>query len=83
MTEQAKHRSVDEIRQEYSNLCSKAGHLQYSIKCLKDDLELVNEQLKELNLEAAAAANAEASKSALDKAIEETKAVEESNNAQA
>lgn len=46
-------RTLDEVRQEYSNLCAKAGHVQYQIAVLGDDLKLINDQIKELNLEAA------------------------------
>ncbi len=53
-------RTVTEIHQDYSNLCVKAGHLQYSLYALQIDLDLVNEQLKDLNLEGAAAQKAEA-----------------------
>lgn len=59
MSEEKKARSVEDIRQEYSNLCTKAGHIQYQLKVWKDDLDLLNDQLKELNLEAAKAAQAE------------------------
>jgi hypothetical protein len=55
-----KKRSVAEIQSEYTQLCAKAGHLQYSIYALKLDLDLVNEQLKDLNIEGAAAQKAEA-----------------------
>ena len=55
MSEEKKQREIPEIQAEYQNLCMKAGHLQYSIKCHKDDLALINDQLRELNLEAAAA----------------------------
>lgn len=48
-------RSIQEIQQQYQNLCARAGHLQYTIKCTAEDLHMVNEQLKELNLEATAA----------------------------
>lgn len=54
MSEQKK-RTVEEIRNEYGQLCAKAGHVQYNIRVLESDLNLVNEQLKALNLEAAAA----------------------------
>lgn len=59
MSEQ-KQRSVEEIRQEYSSLCARAGHIQYQAECLRQDLELVNKSLKDLNFEAAAAAKREA-----------------------
>lgn len=52
-------RTVSEIQQSYTDLCVKAGHLNYSIFALKIDLALVNEQLKDLNLEGAAAQKAE------------------------
>lgn len=47
-------RTVEAIHKEYSDLCARAGHTAYQIKVLNDDLNLVHEQLKTLNLEAAA-----------------------------
>lgn len=54
MNEEKKSRSLEEIQQEYQNLCLKAGHLQYQISAISKDLELVNGQLREINFEAAA-----------------------------
>lgn len=68
--EEKKHRSVQEIQGEYQNLCAKAGHIQYSIKCFQDDLALVNNSLKELNLEAAASSRADAEKAKESKSAE-------------
>jgi prefoldin subunit 5 len=47
------NRSIEEIHQDYSRICSQAGHVQYQIAVLSKDLELLNSQLKDLNLEAA------------------------------
>lgn len=59
-----KARSVEEIKQEYSSLCAQAGHLQYQVFTLGKDLGLLNDQLRELNFEAAKArAEEESSKS--------------------
>lgn len=71
--EKKENRKVEVIQQEYQNLCMKAGHLQYSIKCHKDDLALVNEQLRELNLEAASshAASVKESELAKEQSIQE------------
>lgn len=49
----SKKRTLAEVHQEYSNLCAKAGNLQYQITVFNEDLDLVNDQLKELNFEAA------------------------------
>jgi len=46
-------RTLKEVEQEFSNLLVKSGHLQYQIKVLSDDLNVLNEQIKELNFEAA------------------------------
>jgi hypothetical protein len=54
---------MKEVEQDYGNLIAKAGQLQYQIKIAKDDLDVLNEQLKELNFEAAAI-NAKAKKDA-------------------
>lgn len=52
MSEQAKSRSMEEIQSEYNGLCLRAGHLQYQIAAHEQDLELINQQLRSLNLEA-------------------------------
>lgn len=49
-----KKRSIAEIQQDYQSACLKAGHLQYQVFVYSKDLEMVNEQLREFNLEAAA-----------------------------
>lgn len=66
-------RSMKEVEQEYGNLVARSGQLQYQIVVLGQDLALLNEQIKELNFEAAkinAAAKEEAAKAL---AIEEVK----------
>lgn len=67
MSEQNKSRSMEEIQKEYSQICFKAGQLQYQIHALNKDLEVVNSTLRDLNFEAAKV-NAET------KAAEEKKA---------
>lgn len=52
-------RSVDDVRIEYSKLCTKAGHLQYQITTLSKELEVLNGSLRDLNLEAAKLASEE------------------------
>lgn len=52
-----KERSVAEIQQEYTNLCARAGQLQYQILIASKDLSALNGTLQNLNLEAAAAQN--------------------------
>ena len=76
MSEQKK-RTLNDVQQEYVNLCTRAGDLQYKIQAFKKDLEVLNNQLRELNFEAvkiqqeeAAAKKAEESKPA---AVEEVK----------
>lgn len=59
MSEPKKHRAISEIEQDYANLCAKAGSIQYQIHVAERDLGLLNEQLKDLNLEAAATKTAE------------------------
>lgn len=53
-------RTVKEIQADYSNLCVRAGHLNYSIFALSIDLDLIHEQMKDLNIEGATAQKAEA-----------------------
>ena len=55
MSENKKERTVEEIQKEYTELCAKAGHLQYSVFTLNQDLEMVNQSLRNLNFEAASA----------------------------
>lgn len=52
-------RSFSEIQTEYQGLCTKAGHLNYQLFTLNKDLAMVNDTLRDLNLEAAAAKEAE------------------------
>jgi hypothetical protein len=47
-------RTMDVITKEYSDVCAKAGHINYQIGVLSADLSALNAKLKELNLEAAA-----------------------------
>ncbi len=53
MSDKKEPRTVPELSQAYSQLCAKAGDLQYKIHCLKKDLDMVNTELRETNLEAA------------------------------
>lgn len=47
-------RTIEQIQQEYQQGALKAGHISYQVYALKKDLELVNQALQNLNLEAAA-----------------------------
>lgn len=47
-------RNLQDIQQEYINLCNKAGHLQYQIFVYEKDLSILNDTLRSLNFEAAA-----------------------------
>ena len=47
-------RTLEQITQEYSQLCSKAGHAQYQVHVHTKDLEIINGQLRDLNFEASA-----------------------------
>lgn len=60
MTETKAKRTISEIQTEYQNLCLKAGHLQYQVYTFSKDLEMVNKELRDLNLEAAATKASEA-----------------------
>jgi hypothetical protein len=53
-------RTLEVITKEYSDLCAKAGHIQYQVGVLSTELATLNDKLKELNLEAAALAKAPA-----------------------
>lgn len=52
-------RPLTDIQNEYSNICLKAGNLQYELICKEGDLKLLNDRLKELNAEYIGAKNAE------------------------
>lgn len=82
MTE-TKKRTIAEIQQQYQDLCLKAGHLQYQVYTLSRDVEMVNAELRDLNLEAAGLKAAEekaaAETAAAAKAAEATPTVDVPN----
>lgn len=45
-------RNLEEIKQEYANLCVKVGNTNYQIHALTKDLELLYQTMRDLNLEA-------------------------------
>jgi len=47
-------RTIEEIQKEYSLVCAEAGQAQYQLFILQKDLEIKNDRLRKLNLEAAA-----------------------------
>lgn len=49
-----KERTIQDIQQEFSALCARAGHLQYQVYTFNKDLDLINSQIRDLNFEAAA-----------------------------
>lgn len=71
-----KGRSVQDIQEEYTRLCAKAGHLQYQVFTHSKDLEMVNETLRELNIEASQQAATEQAYAA-QQAVAQVAAVEE------
>lgn len=52
--EESKERTIEEIQKEYSLVCAEAGQAQYQLFILQKDLEIKNDRLRKLNLEAAA-----------------------------
>lgn len=66
-----KVRGIQDIQGEYQALCAKAGHLQYQLYTFQKDLNLVNDTLRDLNVEASKMHQEEQAKKA-----EEAKAVE-------
>lgn len=56
---EVKKRTIADIQAEYQGSCTRAGHLQYQVFTLQKDLDLLNDKLRELNLEAAAVQRAE------------------------
>lgn len=59
-----KSRTVEQVQQEYTQVCARAGHIQYQIAQLKNDLELANSSLQSLNREAFDLAQAKAKEAA-------------------
>ncbi len=45
-------RTLDDCQKQYQNLCLQAGHIQYQIDALSKDLRLINDTLRDVNLEA-------------------------------
>lgn len=71
MSEEKKTRTRQDIQQEYSQLCAKAGNLQYQIWAFNKDLENLYSAARDLNQEAAELdANARAEKAAQEPAKE-------------
>jgi predicted RNase H-like nuclease (RuvC/YqgF family) len=52
--EPKKERTMQDIQQEFTALCTKAGHLDYQVFTYKKDIEILQNQMRELNFEAAA-----------------------------
>lgn len=52
--EQKAERTMEQIQQEFTALCTKAGHLDYQVYTYKKDIEILQAQMRELNFEAAA-----------------------------
>lgn len=73
-TEAKKERTLADIQLEYSNTAMRAGALQYEIKVKNDDLKLLNDRLRDLNMEFIAAKNKQAE---IDKAVADAKAKEQ------
>lgn len=56
MSEEQKksERTLEQIQNEFGQLCARAGHVQYQISVLEKDLGILNSSIRDLNLEAAA-----------------------------
>lgn len=46
-------KTLDSLQVEYTQLAAKAGHLQFQLWGLEEELKVVNKLLRDLNLEAA------------------------------
>jgi hypothetical protein len=53
MSEKKEARTLEQIQQEYQNMCLRAGHKQYQIFALQKELDVLNEEIRNLNFEAA------------------------------
>lgn len=73
-------RALPEIQADYQRLCSQSGQLQYQVYAIKRDLDVINEQIRDLNFEGAAAQQALAK---AQKEAEEVKAKEDAQKAAA
>lgn len=73
MSENKETRTVVQVQSDYQNLCTRAGHVQYQLFTLEKDLSMINESLRNLNLEAASITAQEA------KIAEESAQKEKSN----
>lgn len=78
-------RKIEEIQREYVQLCTRAGDVQFKVKSLSADLDMLNGQIQELTIEALAAQQqaakeaAEAAKAAAEAAPVEEKPAEVTN----
>lgn len=70
-------RDLQVIQNEYTGLCTRAGHLGYQIETLNKDLAIIHETLRDLNAEANAAQKAKLEAEEAAKKQEAPKAVEE------
>ena len=62
MSEEKAPRTAERIQQDFENLSARAGHCQYQIYIFEKDLELLNEQIRDLNFEMAKLRASEAPK---------------------
>lgn len=60
----APERTLQDIQNQYTSLCNKAGHIQYQVATFKRDLDLINSSLRDLNFEATALQTKQAQKAA-------------------
>jgi hypothetical protein len=52
-------KTMEDLKRDYTGLCSMAGDMQYKIMCLTEDLKNLNERIRMLNQEAAKMGNTE------------------------
>lgn len=55
MSEPKQQRQLEDIQKDYQRGALKAGHIQYQISAFQKDLDVLNNTLRDLNFEAAAA----------------------------
>lgn len=70
-------RTLQQIQQEFTALCTKAGHLEYQCATYQKDIDILQEQMRNLNFEAAALQGhemAQKAKAAQEKSKETTNA---------
>lgn len=44
-------KTAEQLKQEYSNLCLRAGDIQYKMKCNQRDLDMIQQEMQNLDIQ--------------------------------